>query len=83
MAKLMDRFIYLGTEINAKKTDGEVNRRIQNSSDICSIMIGTLWYRGIQKQCKRTISKVYFKLIAIYMYVCVSVYILYRVGGTR
>jgi hypothetical protein len=56
----VNKFIYVGSEINSKEINGKINKRIQNSCKFCLIVKGILWKIEIAKQHRVRIYKAYF-----------------------
>jgi hypothetical protein len=58
----VDKFLYLGSEVNSEgKIDGEINKKIQNSSKFCQIKKGIILNETSQNSANKKIYKEYFE----------------------
>jgi hypothetical protein len=65
--KQVDRFTYLGSMAEKKGyIQNEINESIRKASKFCHLINSILWNKDINRKCKNTIHKVYFKKILLY-----------------
>jgi hypothetical protein len=66
--KQVDRFNYHGCMVEKNsKIQNEINKRIRKASQFYNVIKSiTAWNRDIDRKCKTTIYKVYFKKIPLY-----------------